>query len=503
MKNLGSLLLFFTLVLEASSVKATVDKPEFLAGELVTLTLTVVGEEYEKMPDIPSIAGFPVLHSERHHSSNFTYREGKSIMELTESLQLTFKPTHTLQVPAFGLEVDGKMLSTQPLTIKLVQSRDQQQPKFILTLTPNKEHIYFGEPLILTLRYHAKQGVDVEDFKLQPLTFEHFFARPLGKEKSYEQEGYTVHEMHYLLTAKSTGRLTLEPQTLQVAEHAPSGVSLHHTLRSKPLEITVEPIVGDEPDLVGRYTPKTAIDRLDQVAHQPVNFSIEIQGVGDLEGFEDIHYSIHGVTVYEDDAKVEYGIHNGQLISHYTKHYVLIGTNDFQIPDRELRAFDYTQNRFYSVRIKGYTVHLHPDKSLLTTTSVVKPSLPSTTATPFSNVSLSQWKMKFSHLLESLPHTQLKTLGDPLWWIGWGMAFLLGVLVTLLVPLLADGWRTLRRKIYNRVSDEPLFEEALRELYPHMGKSSEVEEMVHALHAHREDPRIKIDKKRLKMMMQR
>ncbi len=500
MKTLGScltlLMLLWGVVLEASSIKATVDKREILKGESVHLTITVEGEEYEKMPDIPSIAGFPVLRIERSHHSRFTSRNGRSVMILTESLGLEFQPTHDVTIPVFSLKIDGKHYATQPISIKMVEHRAQKHERFVLEVVPHKKEIHLEEPLLVDLIYRAQTGVEVMQLKLKEPEFKDFFLYPIGKEQTKLEKGYTIHQRTFWLLPKKQGSLALSSLSLKVAERNLSGVPIWHEIKSKPVTIKVKPL-DQSYDLVGNYQVNTHLDQTETKPNQPVHFSIEIQGVGSLESFKDITYQIDGVTVYEDDANVSYSIVSGELFSHYIKHYVFIAQKDFEIPDIELKGFDYHQAHRYQRTVKGGRVLV--DKSEVIAKAEENQTLQ---RSPLKTDDLNNYIGTSKELLIHRGGcSKTVQLWASLWWLWLLMAFIFGILLTLLAPFVPSIWRQLKVKLYPKVSDEPLFEEGLKVLYPYMSSNKEVEEMVRTLYAHRENRVIKVDKAKLKRML--
>ena len=496
-RSLGSVgiwLLLWSGWLLGGSLHVSVDKREVLAGESVLLTITIVGEEYERMPDIPSIGGVQVRSSRRSHSSNFLYRDGKSIMELTESLMLELKPTKDMQVPPFQMEVDGKMLSSDPIDIKIVSSKAQQPAPFRVDLQLDKEKIVEGEPLIAKLYYREEQGVDVIRVAYQAPAFPDFFVQQIGKEKRYRAKGYRVHELTYLLLAKRSGTLKLPAVEVKVAQRATqeafggaiSGVPQWHSIHSQAKSITVKPLT-DHYDLVGHYALEVTLDRVESQPNTPVNLTLSLEGEGSLEDFEGVTFEIEGVSVYGDEANITTEIKGGKLHSHYTQHYALVGDHDFEIPAVELRAFDYTTGKAERLSSPAYKINVansHP---------VEEPKV----ITLSSNATVMPKKVQPTHT--SPPHSSSRNL---YWWLALLGAFCLGVVVTLLGRYYGGWLMALPLRLREKISDEALFEEGLRVLYPHMGAHPEIEAMVRDLYAHREHKVITIDKARLKRMVE-
>jgi len=68
MQILGSLLIliYFNLSwLQAGSITSTVESKEILRGESVLLSIIIVGEKFDTLPDIPRIGGAKILGSHR------------------------------------------------------------------------------------------------------------------------------------------------------------------------------------------------------------------------------------------------------------------------------------------------------------------------------------------------------------------------------------------------------------------------------------------------------
>jgi hypothetical protein len=82
------------------------------------------------------------------------------------------------------------------------------------------------------------------------------------------------------------------------------------------------------------------------------------------------------------------------------------------------------------------------------------------------------------------------------------LAFVLGSLMTLMGRYYLPWIKRLQQKFRDSVSDDGMFEESLKILYPHMGEHPEVEEMVRKLYVYREKKFIQIDKVLLKRMVE-
>ena len=466
----------------AGSIEANVDTTELLRGDGVLLTITVVGEKSERLPDIDEINGIKVDSVTRHTGSNFIQVNGENRMEHTQTMTLEFKPLQSMTIPAFQIEVDGKVETTSAIALNVVETLSESKrknPHFAMEIKLDKTKLYLGEPILATVYFKQRTVIDIMRLEYEKPEFKDFFNKQLNEEKTYKEEGYTIHALNYLLVAKKEGNFTLERAEAKVAQRVRqrqaggwfADVPKWSNIASDSLNIEVIKPQGSY-DLVGDFSVNETIDTTKAKANKPINLEIEIEGQGSLDDFEGITFDIDGVTTYSDDAEVNSTLIAKRLESHYVKRFVFIADHNFTIPSKTLRMFNYKTGQVKVVKTKAYDITIEGENQAGTSAVV--------------HTSVVNEKQDRNSSAINLNY-----------WIWAGMS-LLGSVMTLLFQYLFSLFYTKwKRKKVGFNGDE-----ALRLLYPNISKSKEVEAMVRKLYAVKNGEKgIKIDRELLKTMV--
>lgn len=487
-KILGSLLLSLNFLV-AGSITATVNTTKVVAGKSLMLTIAVTGEDSSEIPDIPEIDGQKVFNIQRHPNFNVVHVDGKNRMEKTELLVLELRPKSDMIIPSFTANVDGKLEKTEPIKITLVKAETGLKGKtkdFSLDMKIEKNKFYLGESIIVTIYFKQRTNLNLLKVEYTPPKFKDFFSKQIGKGKTYHKEEFTIQELNYLLIAKKSGKLTLESASVKIAERSrqlqKGGWSLDvpkwTELSSSPLSFEVMKTSKDY-DLIGKYSLSDKIDQLKVEANKPVNLSISLVGNGSLDDYAGINFDIPSVTIYGDDAKIKSKLIKKKLESDYQKSFVFISDHDFTIPSKEISVFDPATGKINLLKTKEYHIEVEANGKAINKSNVQTQTSIKITKSSMNTRGL--WYQKLPSLLVLL------------------LAFLLGSFVTLLLKYISDfglpKWFK-KRKSFNG-------EDALKILYPKIGESKAVEDMVRKLYAIKcGDKNVEIDKKRLKFLVE-
>jgi hypothetical protein len=487
-KILGSFFLSIGFLV-AGSITATVDSAEVIAGDSVMLTLAVTGKDSAVIPDIKEINGEKVFNIQRRSSSNFVYVNGKSSMETTQILMLEFKPKSDVTIPSFSVKVDGKVEETNAIKITLLKSSaglKRETKDFSLDMKMDKTKFYLGESMVLNVYFKQRTNLDILQIEYTPPKFKDFFSKQIGDGKTYRKGEFTIQELNYLLIAKKAGKLTLEPARAKVAERSRQRqrggwfIDVPKWTKISSPAMTIEVIEPSEAhDLVGKYRLSDKVDHLKVKANKPVILRIELLGIGNLDDYDGISFDMPSVTMYSDDAKIESKLMGKNLQSRYQKSFVFISDHNFTIPSKDIRVYDYGTGKVKVLKTKEYHIEVEAGKQVVSSPSV-QTQTPVQVA-PRVSGSIEPWYQKLPSLLALL------------------LAFILGVLATLALKYIPDfvlpKWR--KQKSFNG-------ESALKVLYPKIGESKEVEEMVRKLYAVKSGEKgVEIDRKRLKVLVER
>ncbi|CAA6816977.1 MAG: Unknown protein [uncultured Sulfurovum sp.] len=488
-KILGSLLCFIGF-LSAGNITATVDSTEVIEGDATLLTLSITGQDIDKIPEIKEINGKQVFNTQRRSSSNFVFVNGKSSMEKTQILMMEFRADANMSIPSFSVKVDGQVEKSEPIKLTVMKSSKglkRATEDFGLDMKIEKSKFYLGESIVLNLYFKQRTNLDVMQVDYTPPAFKSFFSKQIGEGKTYRKGEFTIQELNYLLIAKKSGKLSLEPARAKVAERARERqrggwfVDVPKWTKISTPALAVEVIEPTQAhDIVGQYRLTDKIDHLKVKANKPVTLRIELLGKGNLDDFDGINFDIPSVTMYSDDAKVESTLLGKKLQSRYQKSFVFISDHDFTVPSKEIRVYDYETGKVNVLKTKAYEIKVEGSTKVVNR-PVVHTQTPVNIAveTPQSNTS---WYEKLPSLLALL------------------LAFALGVAATLALKYLPQ----VVLPKFRRKEKGTKYHEALKVLYPKMGESKEIEAMVRKLYAHKNgDKSIVIDKDELKVLVEK
>jgi hypothetical protein len=475
--------------LGAGSIDAHVDREKIYRGESVILTISIVGDDIQSLPDIPTIGEAKVIYSNRKGGTNLIYLNGKAKMQLLESLILEFRPKKDMVIPSFQIEVDGEIKSTKSIEIKVSQEKKKSiisSDNFSLDMKLSKTKMFLGEPIVATVKFRQKKSINVLKIEYKMPEFNGFFSKMVGKQKNYNEGKYTCMELQYLLVAKQEGRFPLHPAKARVSRSSNnkkqgdyfSDIPIWTKLTSlSPIVEIIKPM--GRFDIVGDYTLSDKIDNQEVKVNKPVNLRIELTGEGSLEDYEGVVFDIAGVTVYGDDPKIESQLHGGKVESHFVQNFVFIAERDFVIPSQRIHVYNYKSKKMNLLQTKAYNI------------KVLGSSL-----APLESKVYTQQRVEDKKETRQQIATEIKEKMP--FWLVLLSAFLLGVLATVITKRLLPSLAKLKIRSFGLSIDE-----SLRVLYPKISESVEVEEMVRKLYAKKQGKKVAIDKKLLKRLIER
>ncbi|UFH58888.1 BatD family protein [Sulfurovum mangrovi] len=495
MKKLVILTIIFHLlsaVLQAASVEARVSASEVIEGNVARLQISAEGDEVE-FPRITEIEGATVAGSSMQSSRNMTYINGEMKSEKITTMVIGFVPQKDLTIPSYTVKIDGKEYQTKPITVKVVASKAPKlkaDSLYSFELKSEKREVMAGESFIVNLYVSISdsiQGAKLTDFADPQM--QDFYSKALGEPKQYRQNGYTIVEKAYLLTAKRDGNFTVGAATAKLGEadlrrrdFFGRYATQWYDISSNDLMIQVKP-QPQKSDLIGEFTLDATVDTTEVEVNKPVNLTIKIEGKGNLEDFELPPYEINGVTIFSDDAKVESRVKDGVLYSSYTKSFAMISDKDFTIPEKSFTLYNPKTLHLEVLKISSYDVKVKGDSSALvaTTPQVTAPS-----------------KAEDKPLEKRIPvqkSEEVQAVQPIAWWM-LVLSFGSGMIVMYLMLKLLSGIKYKKKGCSH--------DEALQKLYPHINEDPEIEEMVRKLYAQKNgDKSITIDKKVLKRLIEK
>jgi hypothetical protein len=155
---------------EPVTVRAEVSADRTYIGDPVLLRIVVDGSSAPQPPVLPEMPGLVAEFLGGHDASSHSVfivngrRTEQSSRRYIFQYRLTPTRGGVLKVPAIGVVVGGRTLTTAPLTVAALEPR--QTDDFRLTLSLAKKEAYVGEPVRATITWFISKNVRNHSFTL-------------------------------------------------------------------------------------------------------------------------------------------------------------------------------------------------------------------------------------------------------------------------------------------------------------------------------------------------
>jgi len=334
-------------ILLFAEVEVSVDKKAVYAGDNVTYTISVSGSDVE-FPTITSIGGNPILSTSG--SKNISIVNGK--YRKTVSKSYLFTPRQSLQIPSYKVLVDGGVEMTKPVDIKIVKPTQDKTAPVVLDLRLSKEKARVGEAVRFDLVFKKKPDVRVDKLEIEEPAFEDFWVKKIDRVKQDVEGGYATETHSYLLFPQKNGTLKIPAILAKVGQYTQQrrgmdpffdnafGRSLRVSqVISNEASIEVEALPNGL-ELYGDFNIKAGVDKTTVPANKPVNLTISVDGVGNIDDVKKFSLDIPGAVIYANEPEIKSRVAGEAYLGSFEQKIVIIAESDYTIPPMTLRYFD-------------------------------------------------------------------------------------------------------------------------------------------------------------------
>jgi len=343
------LLMIVPILSWGGEVSSQLNQTVIYKGDVATLTLTAEGNDI-KFPSITEIGTFQVLGTSSREST--TIINGKYTKSIAQTY--TFKPTESLVVPTYTIEVDGQEVLTAPLTLRVVKpSQAPKDASVQLEMKVDKKSAYVGEPIKMELTFKSLPNIRYDKIELSEPDLTKFWAKKLPNLKRGSEGDYTTQTYTYILFPQQEGNYSIEAPFAQLGTITQMGRGFFSSqqiswkkLYANGLDIEVKPLPNGL-DIYGDFTISMEVDKQEVKANKPVNLTIDIKGQGNLEDIEKIELDIPGTVIYSDDSKV---YNSGVTKGVFSQKIAIIADQNFTIPSVTFSFFDKNTQEKKSVK---------------------------------------------------------------------------------------------------------------------------------------------------------
>ena len=384
--------------LDAATFTASLDRDTIALGESATLSLTFEGSTPRAIPALPPIPNLQIGNSVS--SRNINIVNDQMVSTFSKTFELTPTQTGNYVIPALQAEVDGQILTSQPVTLTVTAPgtppstgvNSSSQVAF-MKLTLSKDKVHVGEVITAQLELYFRQDVqNYGNFQITALPADGFTTGKLveGPHRRVQigNTFYTVVPTAFTLTARKTGPVSVGPVTGSVVVVLPSSnqggnpffrqffntgeqkqVSLAtDTLNVESLPLPTEGAPPNFNGAIGDYTMTVTAGPTNVAVGDPITVRVQISGRGALDALTlPDQPAWHDFKTYPPTSKVETGDPLGLQGTKTFEQIVAPQSTDVH----ELPVFSFS---FFNPDIKTYRTLRQPSVQLAVQSSGTTPA---------------------------------------------------------------------------------------------------------------------------------
>lgn len=362
-------------------IQATIDRAEATIQDRLVLSITIEGSQ-SAQPRLPDLSPFQVYSGGQQ--SQFNMAGGRTTLSVTHNYVLIPKQTGTFNIGAASVELDGKVYSSRPFTVRIVEASaaPQQSKDIFVTARVSNDKPYVGEQVMYTWRFFRR--VQVQDAQLlTPFEFEGFLVEDLGEVKEYKTvrggQEFLVSEIKKALFPQEVGTLTLPGTRLQCQvllrsrrrgsifdDFFSRGRGETKILSSPPVEVEVRPLPAAPSGysgLVGDFKIAGKLSKRELKVGESATWKLTVSGTGNVQmiGEPDLP-ELTSFKTYDEPPTSSIQRSGSQLSGSrsYSKALVPLEAGDLTVPAVRLTYFDPEAGSYRTAQTRPVTLSIQP-----------------------------------------------------------------------------------------------------------------------------------------------
>lgn len=361
--NLGKIFIIYIFFLTGlfADVKLTVTSPTIYEGELASFTITSNSDGDIEFPKINTIDTYNIV--DRYSSQSTTIINGHYSKEISKTY--SFAPKKDVIIPAFEIKLDGKVYTTTPQKISVIKpSASKEGEDFIIQIKADKNEVKVGESVNLNVLFKYKLDSKIDQIRMNEPKLDNFWIKKVGDDEKSSEKDYIVYTQKYLLFPQKSGEYDLKSLEALIGKAIKQKVAndffndpffdsvtnkiTWQKIYSNDLHISVKPLPNNL-ELFGDYTLQTSVDKMQVEANQPVNLSININGVGNIDDIQKFNLTIDNVVSYADEPKIDSSFEEKEYKGTFSQKIAFVALEDYTIPKISLTYFDKKTNQVKTI----------------------------------------------------------------------------------------------------------------------------------------------------------
>jgi hypothetical protein len=300
--------LFFAIACPASAATtftASLDRTSVILGEQVTLSLKFEGGKPESIANFP-LDGAQMVSGVSQNTSIVSTSAGQTYVY---TCSVVIEPTRAgdVVIPAITAKVDGKTMTSQPITMKVAASDVFAPPDdyasrmaFLWVIVP-RTNLFINEPVVAEFRIYLRSDVHrYDNVQLSPDGTGVAFSK-LAEGQQYTRRvgnaSFTVLTLSAAITPVKTGTVSINPVNGSILLNARDPMDMFFGSRLQPqqasltsaqIDLHVAPLPTEKVPAgfngaVGSYTMAVSVGPTNLVAGDPITLRVQISGRGALD----------------------------------------------------------------------------------------------------------------------------------------------------------------------------------------------------------------------------
>ncbi len=338
----------------------------FIKGEPFIFEFEVSGSKVE-FPEIKKIDGYLVENigtSKSLQIINGDYKE--KIIKRYKIL-----PTDNFTIPSFIFKIDGKEFKT--LSKKIISEKVSKTTSdyFDLALVPSKKELFVGEELKVKLIFKYKKGLRITDLSFEQPHFSDFWYKKIdSNNRRYEENGYIVQELNFLLFPQKSGTLSITPLKIDVQlidEQSQNSFGLLALtpkivkVYSNDLSFNVKQLPKNV-NFIGEFHISASANKTKIKFGEAVSYKLVISGWGNLDDIQDIKLNIPNASIYDNKPELKADFKDDKYQGVFTKVYSIIPNESLEIPSVKFKYYSKQDKKIKEIETKSIKIEVEGQK---------------------------------------------------------------------------------------------------------------------------------------------
>ncbi|WP_072681671.1 BatD family protein [Arcobacter sp. LA11] len=291
-----------------------------------------------------------------------------------EKYSKTYKiaPTDDFTIPSFTFMINGKEVKSNEKRVTVQKVTKTTSSKFDLSLKPSKTSLYVGEDLLVKLVFKYRRGLQITNLGFEQPHFENFWYKKITNgNRRYEENGFIVQELEFLLFPQKSGELTIDSLRVDVQlvdtnsssntfgffSAIPKVVKVY----SNELKLNVKELPKDI-NLIGEFDIETNINKTKVKQGESISFKVDINGVGNFDDIQDIKLNIDEATIYDNKPEIKTKYSSKGYEGTYSKVYSIVPNKSIEIPSISFKYFNKKDKKIVEKKTKSYKIEVEDFK---------------------------------------------------------------------------------------------------------------------------------------------